>query len=129
MSTMMKYCIIATFIILFPELLFANDIDKSPNLLIIMTDEHNIRTLGCYRELMDESQAFVWGNGVKVDTPNIDRLASQGALLTNYNVASPTCTPSRASFFSGVSWLYFIFVLYILMNYTMTYLYFLRNKI
>lgn len=99
---MMKLYVVATFVILFPEVLVANDIDKSPNLLIVMTDEHNIRTLGCYRDLMDESQAFVWGNGVKVDTPNIDRLASQGALLTNYNVASPTCTPSRASFFSGL---------------------------
>ena len=34
-----------------------------PNLLIIHTDEHNFRTLGCYRDLMEEDQAFVWGTG------------------------------------------------------------------
>ena len=34
---------------------------SKPNLLIIHTDEHNFRTLGCYRDLMTEDQAFVWG--------------------------------------------------------------------
>ena len=29
------------------------------NVLVIQTDEHNFRTLGCYRELMTEEQAFV----------------------------------------------------------------------
>ena len=37
------------------------------NVLIIQTDEHNFRTLGCYRELMSEKQAYIWGPGVKVD--------------------------------------------------------------
>ena len=39
------------------------------NVLVIQTDEHNFRTLGCYRELMPIDQAFVWGKGVKVDSP------------------------------------------------------------
>ena len=29
-----------------------------PNLLIIHTDEHNFRTLGCYRKLMAPEQAM-----------------------------------------------------------------------
>ena len=32
-----------------------------PNLLIIQTDEHNFRTLGCYRALLPADQAFIWG--------------------------------------------------------------------
>ncbi len=73
-----------------------------PNLLIIQTDEHNFRTLGCYRALMSEEQAFVWGKGVKVDTPNLDRLAREGAICTSFYAASPVCTPSRASFVTGL---------------------------
>ncbi|MDZ8117064.1 sulfatase-like hydrolase/transferase [Pontiella agarivorans] len=72
-----------------------------PNLLIIHTDEHNFRTLGCYRNLLREDQAFVWGKGVKVDTPHIDRIANEGAICMNYYAASPVCSPSRASLMSG----------------------------
>ncbi len=75
---------------------------KQPNLLIIHTDEHNFRTLGCYRDLMSDDQSYVWGEGVKVDTPHIDSLARDGAMATSYYAASPVCTPSRASLISGL---------------------------
>ena len=48
--------------------------DILPNVIVIMTDEHNLRTLGCYRELMEQSQAEVWGPGVKVETPHLDSM-------------------------------------------------------
>lgn len=80
----------------------ASSFGERPNLLIIHTDEHNFRTLGCYRELMSEDQAFVWGDGVSVDTPNIDSLAREGAICTSYYASSPVCTPSRASFVTGL---------------------------
>ena len=54
---------------------------KDPNLIVIMTDEQNFRTIGAYRKLMNESQAFPWGKKVFVETPNIDKLARQGMLL------------------------------------------------
>jgi len=73
-----------------------------PNLIIIMTDEHNLRTLGCYRDKMEKSQSHVWGAGVEVETPHIDSLANDGALFTNFNAVSPVCTPSRASFMTGL---------------------------
>ncbi|MFZ9746142.1 MAG: sulfatase-like hydrolase/transferase [Opitutaceae bacterium] len=72
-----------------------------PNLLIIQTDEHNFRTLGAYRALLSKDQAFIWGDGIKVDTPNIDWLARQGAIADRYYATSPVCTPSRASLVSG----------------------------
>ncbi|MDF7823908.1 sulfatase [Pontiellaceae bacterium B12227] len=75
---------------------------EQPNLLIIHTDEHNFRTLGCYRDLMSDDQSYVWGEGVKVDTPHIDSLARDGAIATSYYAASPVCTPSRASLVSGL---------------------------
>ncbi len=75
---------------------------EQPNLVIVMTDEHNFRTLGCYRDQLAEDQAFVWGKGVKVDTPYLDTLAAEGALLTNFYVSSPVCSPSRAAFLTGL---------------------------
>ncbi len=75
---------------------------EGPNLLIIYTDEHNFRTLGCYREQMSDDQAYVWGKEVTVETPNIDSLVADGAICTSYYASSPVCTPSRASFVSGL---------------------------
>lgn len=74
---------------------------KRPNLVVIMTDEHNFRTLGCYRALLPKEQAFVWGDGVAVETPHLDSIAAGGALCDRFYAASPVCTPSRAAFFSG----------------------------
>lgn len=73
-----------------------------PNLIIIQTDEHNFRTLGAYREQLTHDQAFVWGDGVEVKTPHIDRLAHEGAICNNFYASSPVCTPSRASLMSGL---------------------------
>jgi len=73
-----------------------------PNLLIIHTDEHNFRTLGCYRETLSDDQALVWGKEAVVETPHIDRLAQEGVLCTNWYATSPVCTPSRASMVTGL---------------------------
>ena len=72
-----------------------------PNLVVIVTDEHNFRTLGCYRALLPKDQAFVWGDGVAVETPHLDSIAKSGAICDRFYAASPVCTPSRAAFFSG----------------------------
>lgn len=78
-----------------------SEIRPRPNLLIIQTDEHNFRTLGCYRNTLPPERAFVWGENVKVETPNIDYLAENGALCTSFYATTPVCSPSRASFMSG----------------------------
>lgn len=75
---------------------------KKPNLIIVQTDEHNFRTLSAYQKLMVEDQAFVWGKGNNLHTPNIDKLAEQGAICTSYYASSPVCTPSRASLMTGL---------------------------
>lgn len=75
---------------------------QKSNVLIIHTDEHNLRTIGAYREFLGEEQAFIWGEEVFVSTPNIDALAKSGALCTSFYATSPVCTPSRASLVSGL---------------------------
>jgi uncharacterized sulfatase len=74
---------------------------QRPNLLIIHTDEHNFRTLSCYRKMLSPEQAFVWGPNVVVETPNIDWLAEHGALCMSFYATTPVCSPSRSSLVSG----------------------------
>ncbi len=71
------------------------------NVLVIHTDEHNFRTLGCYRRLLEKKEALMWGSTV-VTTPHIDSIAERGILATASYVACPSCSPSRASFISGL---------------------------
>ena len=78
------------------------EVPEKPNLLVIMTDEHNFRTLGCYRDVLPPEQAYVWGEGLQVETPHIDFLAAEGVLLSKFYSVSPVCSPSRASFVSGL---------------------------
>lgn len=59
-----------------------------PNILVIMTDEHNAGVLGCY------------GNRI-VQTPNMDRLAARGIAFDAAYTNSPLCVPSRLSFTAG----------------------------
>ncbi len=75
---------------------------EKPNLVIIHTDEQSFRTLSCYQENMPEDQAFVWGKGMNSTTPNIDKIASAGAICMSYYCAAPVSTPSRASMISGL---------------------------
>lgn len=84
----------------FAHLSFNLCAQNNPNIIWIITDEHNFRTLGCYRDLLPPEQAFMWGKGV-VETPNIDRLGKQGVLFTKMYTSSPVCSPNRASMFTG----------------------------
>ncbi len=61
---------------------------RPPNVLLIVSDDQGYRDLGCFGS--DE-----------IKTPNLDRLAREGSRLTNFYVAWPACTPSRASLLSG----------------------------
>lgn len=75
--------------------------EDGPNLLVIHTDEHNFRTLGCYRSLLPDEQAFMWGKDAVVTTPHIDWLSKGGATCTSFYATTPVCSPSRAAFVSG----------------------------
>ena len=62
---------------------------KQYNVLVIQTDEHHFKTLGCY-------------GGKIVKTPNIDWIAKNGAMATSFYATTPVCSPSRASLISGL---------------------------
>jgi arylsulfatase A-like enzyme len=63
---------------------------KRPNFLVVMTDQMRADHLSCA------------GNPV-IQTPNLDRLASEGVHATRAYVNCPLCMPGRASLFTGLT--------------------------
>ncbi|GAB2916191.1 sulfatase-like hydrolase/transferase [Paralcaligenes sp. KSB-10] len=61
---------------------------KTPNLIIIMNDEHNKKMLGFNGHPM-------------VKTPNLDKLAAKGTVFRNAYTNSPICVPARAALATG----------------------------
>jgi N-acetylglucosamine-6-sulfatase len=62
--------------------------DPRPNIVFILVDDLRWNALGCM------GHPFV-------KTPNIDRLATEGALFKNAFVTTPYCSPSRGSILTG----------------------------
>jgi len=58
-----------------------------PNIILIVADDLGYSDLGCF--------------GSEISTPNIDALAAEGQIFTNFHTA-PTCSPTRAMLLSGI---------------------------
>ena len=67
-----------------------------PNFIFIITDDQRWDAMGVVQEEQDDQALFPW-----LQTPHMDRLASQGARFRNAFVVHSLCSPSRASFLSG----------------------------
>jgi len=65
-----------------------NKADKKLNFVFILIDDMGWKDLGCYGSTFYE-------------TPNIDRLASEGVRFTNAYAACPVCSPTRGSILTG----------------------------
>lgn len=62
---------------------------RPPNLVFILTDNQGSWTLGCY------------GNK-DIQTPHIDKLAAEGIRFTRALSSNPVCSPTRATFLTGL---------------------------
>src|ERR1700689_2485321 len=63
--------------------------DKKPNIVVIMSDDVGVWNISAYHRGMMGGR-----------TPNIDRIANEGALFTDY-YAQQSCTAGRAAFITG----------------------------
>ena len=59
-----------------------------PNIIFIMSDDHAYQAISAYMDHL-------------IETPNIDRIASEGMLFSNACVTNSICAPSRAVIFTG----------------------------
>lgn len=61
---------------------------KSPNIVLIFTDDQGYADLGCF-------------GSENIRTPHLDSLAAHGMKFTDFHVAASVCTPSRAALLTG----------------------------
>lgn len=61
---------------------------QRPNIIFIMSDDHAQKAISCY-------------DGSLNQTPNIDRIANEGAIFNNSFVCNSICGPCRASIITG----------------------------
>ncbi|PZX52153.1 arylsulfatase A-like enzyme [Algoriphagus ratkowskyi] len=61
---------------------------ERPNIIFIMADDHAYQAISAYGEGLNE-------------TPNIDRIAKEGAIFTRATVTNSICAPSRAVLLTG----------------------------
>jgi len=62
--------------------------DVLPNIILIMADDLGYNDLGCY-------------GSESINTPNIDKLASEGVRFTDYHSNGVVCSPTRAALLTG----------------------------
>lgn len=68
---------------------------KRPNVIFILADDLGYGDIGCLFQNLRQSGAK------RIATPNIDRLAAEGATLTDHYTCAPVCAPARASLMTG----------------------------
>jgi arylsulfatase A-like enzyme len=61
---------------------------KRPNIVFIMSDDHAYQAISAYSDEL-------------IQTPNIDRLAKEGAIFSRATVTNSICAPSRAVMLTG----------------------------
>jgi N-acetylglucosamine-6-sulfatase len=61
---------------------------KSPNIIFMMSDDHAYQAISAYGSMLNK-------------TPNIDRIANEGALFTRNFCANSISSPSRACVLTG----------------------------
>lgn len=59
-----------------------------PNIIFIMSDDHAYQAISAYGSQL-------------IQTPNIDRIAREGAIMTNSFVTNSVCSPARAVILTG----------------------------
>ena len=64
------------------------DTDAKPNFLIVVADDLGWSDIGAL--------------GSEINTPNLDKMAQRGMVMTNFYVA-PTCSPTRSMLMTGLS--------------------------
>ena len=78
--------------------LSSEELARRPNFVFIIADDMRHDATGEAQRRLGTAGRFPW---MRSGTPNIDRIAAEGATFTNAYVVSSLCSPSRAAFLTG----------------------------
>jgi arylsulfatase A-like enzyme len=81
-----KFC----FFLIFILGTLVSQAQERPNILWLVSEDNHINWVGCY------------GNP-QVETPNIDKMASEGFRYTHAYANAPVCAPSRSTWITGIN--------------------------
>ncbi|HKQ88902.1 MAG TPA: sulfatase-like hydrolase/transferase [Candidatus Acidoferrales bacterium] len=70
-----------------PNPVAPNPRTRPPNVIVMICDDLGYGDLGCY--------------GSRLNTPNLNRMASEGVRFLRFNTAHPVCSVSRAAWLTG----------------------------
>lgn len=70
------------------QLISAQSQEEKPNIVFIMSDDHGYQAISAYNDKL-------------IQTPNIDRIGREGAVMRNAFVTNSVCSASRAVILSG----------------------------
>lgn len=77
-------CLLFVMLVFCPAVMAA----RLPNIVLIFTDDQGYQDVGCF-------------GSPDIRTPHLDRLAEQGMMMTDFYVAAPVCSASRAALLTG----------------------------
>ncbi len=89
MCSLRRSCFLLVLLVVIFPALAVGAAERPKNLVFILTDNQGAWTLGCY------------GNP-DIRTPHIDRLAQEGVRFTRALSSNPVCSPTRATFLTGL---------------------------
>lgn len=69
---------------------------QQPNIVFILYDDLGYADIGA-----GAGTGTGTGNNTMIKTPNIDQLAANGVMLSDFHSPAPVCTPSRAGYLTG----------------------------
>ncbi|GAB5560040.1 MAG: sulfatase [Synoicihabitans sp.] len=74
--------------LLFSTFFIGSSFSEQPNIVIIFNDDQGYQDLGCF-------------GSPDIKTPRVDQMAREGMRFTDFYVASPVCSASRAALLTG----------------------------
>jgi arylsulfatase A-like enzyme len=83
----MSVSVVGGLMVLFGVAMPAGAAESRPNIIIILADDLGVGDVACF--------------GGRTPTPNLDAMARDGTRFTQFYVAAPICSPSRAGLITG----------------------------
>jgi len=87
-TTVANWAMPLAVVVMANSLAFCAEKERLPNIVLILADDLGFGDLGCYGH-------------PTFKTPRLDRLATEGARLTQFNTPMPYCAPTRAALLTG----------------------------